>query len=186
MNSMKRTGRQQGVHTGEHAGQKVAPCDAFEPIGPQRVEGQVDPGVQLAQQSGVRGQHDAVAGDAQIHVGVTGAQALEKFGKALAHEGFASGQPDLAHARGHGHGHDPFHFLVTQHIIVGNEGVVHAAVYAAQIAAVRDGQAQITHFPAVGVDKRRKGNHRNILAGQFPSYRDSIGGAQGASREKGI
>ena len=177
----------QGVHD---ARQEVATGYGSEAFGPQAVQRKVDAHSQFLEQGSVGREHDPVGGEAQVYVRMCGAQAGQKFGKALAYKGFAPGKPNLVHPHGREQVNHFLHFFITHDMVMRDKSVVHPAVTAAQIAAVGHGKAQIMDFaseriPQGGILLVFLGDHGTVLSssaaagGELSSIR---GGARGGSR----
>ena len=141
----------QSIQSFHDPGKKISSGYCGEAFRAQTVQGEVDAHAQILEQGGMRSKHDAIAGEAQIDIRMRCTQAGQKLGKPLAHKGFASGKPNLAYSHGHKQADHFFHFLITHDPFMRNEAVVHPAVAAAQIAAIRYGKAQIVDFAAEGV-----------------------------------
>ena len=104
-------------------------------------------------------------------------QPFEKVHEALAGEGFPAGEPDLFHAHVDGHVDKLLHFLVAQNGLVRDERLhPAAAVGAAQIAAIRDRKADITHGATVAVLQRADGRAQGGEGRDFVHQRLSVAG----------
>ena len=139
-----------GLDTPPDRGEAVHPGDLGHPLGPERVEADIDlahPGG--AQRPGRLGQEHAVGGQADIVQALDPGQLTDEVEHPAAHQRFAAGEAHLGDAHGHRHPHHPQQFLIGKQVLVAEArqtaaGLILAdAVAAAQVAAISQAEAQV-------------------------------------------
>ena len=149
--------RRRRLNASQHLGEVAAPSEGLEEVGLQRVEGDVDAlDAEPCQLARELFQPRAIGGEGQLFqcAGLQmSRQALHQLHEPAADEGFTAGEAKLLHAQPHKGRRDAVKLLDRQHFALGQEDhVLGHAVDAAQVAAVRDGDAQIADAAAKRVD----------------------------------
>ncbi len=162
----------------EHAVEFVAAGDAEETLAVQGVEMNVQPAQAGAVQGfSLFGEQQAVGGERQIVDTGDGGELGDQHVNIFAQQGLAAGEADLANAKLRGDAGHAGDLLERQDLRFGQK--LHAflghAVEAADVAAVRDADAQIVVEASEGVDER--GWHRESARGYFTANIRSMGSA---------
>jgi len=110
----------------------------------------------------VRLQRRAVGGEREVDVRKRFAEHPDEAIDALAQQGLAAGEADLLRAEPREHAGDAHDFLegedlgVRQELVVRVEHLLRHAIGAAEVAAIRDGDAKVVHGPAARVGERAR------------------------------
>ena len=178
-------GGQRRVDPGDHLGQVPAPGQLAEQIGLEGVHRDVDAAhAEPGQVAGELGQPRAVGGQGQLIESAAlqvARQVLDQAHDALADQGLAAGDPQLADAEPDEARGEAVELLQGQDLRLGQEGhVLGHAVDAAQVAAVGDRDPQIGDGATEPVDQAglRSRLRRGVVIGRHA--RPNIEGNRGA------
>src|SRR5687767_259162 len=111
---------------------------------------------------GVLGEQDAVGGEREVLDPVDARELSHEVGKPGAQERLSAGETDLADAFGRERARQPLNLVEGQALGGGQEpialaeGLARHAIWAAEIAAVHDGDAQVEQRPSAQVDGRAR------------------------------
>jgi hypothetical protein len=158
-----------GLEPGEHLREAVAAREPEESLAIERIEAHVHaPEARGAQLLRHRHQLEAVRGHREIEPGLELVQQSHQHRQVGAHRGLPAGEPDAVDAERKADSREARDLLVGEEVVLGQPR--HAlgghAVDAAQVAAVGDRDAQVTHRASVGVDQAVRLVHVGGLRGE--------------------